>query len=274
MKLFAVVGNPIQHSLSPVIHAQFAQQTGIELEYTRLLAPVDGFVATLKQFQQQGGYGVNITSPFKREAADWVEVLTERAAEARAVNTILFRPDGVRVGDNTDGVGLVTDLTRYFKAPLNGKRILLLGAGGAAQGVLGPLLRERPLSLTISNRTVDKAEVLAESFSQVGPINACHWTELRNGIFDIIINATSASLQDEKLNLPNSLLNSNVLCYDMVYGKGVTPFLQWANAQNAICLDGLGMLVEQAAESFYIWHHIKPNTKPVLLGLTKQLVNI
>lgn len=266
---YAVVGNPVAHSKSPDIHAMFARQTGEDVAYERLLAPLDGFVGTVQAFRAAGGRGCNVTVPFKLEAFRFAHEHSARAREAQAVNVLKF--DGARVfGDNSDGVGLVRDIQDNLGLPLRGRRLLLMGAGGAAQGVLGPLLATVPARLVIGNRTVSKAQELAARFPQAGAagLRALGYDELSGELFDVVVNATSASLHDAALELPRGLLAPGALAYDMMYGKGLTPFLRAAREQGAATLaDGLGMLVEQAAESFFIWRGVRPLTAPVIAAL-------
>lgn len=265
---YAVVGNPIAHSKSPQIHTAFAVQTGQHLTYERLLAPLDGFVASVADFFAAGGRGLNVTVPFKLEAWQLAAIRTPRATLAEAVNTLWPDDQGHIHGDNTDGAGLVRDITVNQGYPLAGRRILLMGAGGAARGVLLPLLHEQPLTLLIANRTAAKAQALAEHFAGYGQIDGCGYADLAGQQFDLIINATSASLQDELPPLPDGLFAQNSLAYDMMYGKGDTRFLAYARAQGAARLaDGLGMLVEQAAEAFFIWRGIRPETTTLLQQL-------
>lgn len=268
---YVVVGNPIAHSKSPQIHAAFAAQTGQNLSYERLLAPLDGFAASVAAFRADGGKGLNVTVPFKQEAWQLCDELSERAQLAEAVNTIQLE-DGRIVGDNTDGVGLCRDICHNLQQALQGKRILLLGAGGAARGVILPLLAEHPACLTIANRTASKAEQLAQQFQQHGTINASSYQALAGQTFDVVINATSASLSDALPPLPAGCFAPGSLAYDMMYGKGLTPFLQFAQQQGAARqADGLGMLVEQAAESFLLWRGVKPRTQPVIAQLRAGL---
>ena len=268
---YVVVGNPIAHSKSPQIHAAFAAQTGQNLSYERLLAPLDGFAASVAAFRADGGKGLNVTVPFKQEAWQLCDELSERAQLAEAVNTIKLE-DGRIVGDNTDGVGLCRDICHNLQHALQGKRILLLGAGGAARGVILPLLAEHPACLTIANRTASKAEELAQQFRQHGTINASSYEALAGQTFDAVINATSASLSDALPPLPAGCFATGSLAYDMMYGKGLTPFLRFAQQQGAAHLaDGLGMLVEQAAEAFRIWRGVRPETAPVIHSLRASL---
>lgn len=268
---YAVIGNPIAHSKSPSIHTLFAEQTQQSILYTAMHVDLGGFSQAVGNFAAAGGKGLNITVPFKQEAWALVNERSERAERAGAVNTIKIDKDHL-YGDNTDGVGLVNDLTLNNGIDLNGKNVLLMGAGGAARGVLVPLLKEQPASLFIANRTPDKAKDLAEDFADSGNVQGGGYESLADKQFDIVINATAASLQGELPPLPDTLLNDNASCYDMMYGAEPTPFMQWASAHNASkVLDGLGMLVEQAAESFYIWRNVKPETKSVIEKLRKEL---
>jgi len=259
---YAVVGNPVAHSKSPLIHAEFAKQTGEPVEYGRILAPLDGFVATIERFRAEGGKGANVTLPFKEEAFRLANRLSDRARRAEAVNTLRFDPDAV-FGDNTDGVGLTSDLVRNLGVVLAGARILLVGAGGAARGVIPSLLEAKPASLTVANRTVARAEELARVFGP--PVVARSFDALAGETFTVAINATSASLAGDSPALPSGIYAPGAVAYDMMYGKGETPFLTVAKAQGAARFaDGLGMLVEQAAESFCIWRGVRPDTAPVL----------
>lgn len=271
---YGVIGNPVSHSKSPLIHQEFARQTEQDMIYEAILAPVDGFIATVAQFRRAGGKGLNVTLPFKIEAFELATQFTPRAQAARAVNTLVL--DGEEVfGDNTDGVGLITDLKLNLLCPIYGKRVLLMGAGGAARGVLFPLLMESPAFLTIANRTADKALQLQVAFESMAEFNgydkkkshlcASSYADLAGEEFDIVINATSASVEGELPALPKGVFAPGAWAYDMMYGKGLTPFLQFARAQGVERLsDGLGMLVEQAAESFFLWRGERPDTTPVL----------
>ena len=259
---YVVIGNPVAHSKSPDIHARFAQQTGQHLVYERLLAPLDGFAPCVHDFINAGGKGANVTVPFKLDAYILATQLTERAKAAGAVNTLKF-DNGHILGDNTDGIGLVTDIVRNAQVPLRGKRVLLLGAGGAARGVMLPILREEPTELVIANRTLSKAQELAIQFSSPAKtVQASDFAAI-NGAFDVIINGTSASLSDDVPPVPAGAFGSHTLAYDMMYSKGSTPFLRFASSCGASIRDGLGMLVEQAAESFYVWRGVRPETAPV-----------
>ena len=262
---YAVIGNPVAHSKSPQIHAAFARLTFQDMTYEAILAPLDGFAASVRAFAAAGGRGLNVTVPFKLEAHALADTRSPRAEAAQAVNTLIFSEGGIH-GDNTDGVGLVADLTRNLGLDLAGTRILLLGAGGAARGVLLPLLEQRPALLHLANRTADKAAALrAEFASRAGGcrLEAGGFGGLA-GEFDLVINATAASLDDEAPPLPAGLYAPGSLAYDMVYGRE-TPFMAAAWAQGAARQsDGLGMLVEQAAESFFLWRGVRPPTAPVL----------
>lgn len=246
----------------------FARQTGQDMVYERLLAPLDGFKETVEQFFREGGKGLNVTVPFKREAWDLMHLSSGDAEYAQAVNTIK-QVDGELVGNNTDGIGLVTDLKINWTFPIRGKRVLLMGAGGATQGVLRPLLQEHAASLVIANRTLDKAQGLIEKFSKfrffaAQSFSASSYADLKGEQFDLVINATSAGLSNEMPPLPKGIFAPGALAYDMVYGRD-TPFMVFARNEGAqTVVDGLGMLVEQAAESFYIWRDVRPKTAPVI----------
>jgi shikimate dehydrogenase len=261
---YAVVGNPVAHSKSPRIHTQFAAATGQQMEYEKLTAPLDGFAAMLQPFFANGGKGLNVTVPFKEQAWELSRWRSPLAEKAGAVNTLLLGDDGLLHGYNTDGIGLVRDLTHNHGVTLAGKRVLVMGAGGAVRGVLGPLLAEKPAALVVANRTIYKAEELAELFASEGAISAADFTALAGSHFDLIINGTSASLNGDMPALPDGIVTAGATAYDMMYGTD-TPFMQWARAQGAtLVCDGLGMLVEQAAEAFFIWRGVRPETAPVL----------
>jgi shikimate dehydrogenase len=266
---YAVIGNPIAHSKSPDIHARFAEQTHQQLTYERLLAPLDGFVETVSSFVREGGKGLNITVPFKLEAHALATTLTPRAQAAGAVNTLQFK-DGAILGDNTDGVGLVQDIIKNAGIGIAGKSVLLLGAGGAARGVLLPLLEQGPRRLVLANRTLSKAEELAAQFAAQGRIGVAAFSDL-DEVFDIVINATAASLSDDLPPISPQVFAAHALAYDMMYGKEPTVFMQFAAAHGALPRDGLGMLVEQAAESFFLWRGVRPDTAPVFFALRAQL---
>ena len=274
MDRYAVIGHPIAHSKSPQIHAAFARQTAQDMHYEAILAPLDGFVATVEAFRAAGGRGMNVTIPFKLEAFALADRHTPRARAAGAVNTLLFDREGT-LGDNTDGAGLVRDLTLNLGFTLRGRRVLLLGAGGAARGALLPLLAEHPAVLTIANRTPGKALALATTFTaETGEtrLSACGFEALTGEQFDILINATAASLADEAPPLPSGLYAPGALAYDMMYGRHDTPFMAAARADGAARVaDGLGMLVEQAAESFALWRGVRPDSGAVLADLRREL---
>jgi len=262
LEQYCVFGNPIEHSRSPFIHHAFAKQTSQNIEYKKSLVALDGFTSAVKAFIQQDGRGANITVPFKEQALALADELSERAALAGAVNTLTFK-NGKIYGDNTDGEGLVQDLIRN-KVTLNNCRILLLGAGGAAKGVLLPLLSQDPQSIAIANRTVSKANLLCQHFNDER-IYACSFNEVVGREFDLIINATSASLSGDLPSISHDVINNGVTCYDMVYAKDETPFLKWAKKHGAAnIIDGLGMLVGQAAVSFSIWRGVSPEILPVI----------
>jgi len=256
---YAVFGNPIGHSKSPLIHAAFARQTGEDLVYEARLAPLDGFTQAAITFAVEGGRGANVTVPFKEEAFRLSTQLSERAAKAEAVNTLTFEGDNI-LGDNTDGAGLVRDIRDNLAFPIAGKRILLMGAGGAARGVIQPLLETSPASMTIVNRTEEKAHLLRDYF---GSIETGGYQALAGRQFDLVINATSSGLSDQLPPLPEEIFANGALAYDMMYGRE-TPFMRFSRERGAIIADGLGMLVEQAAEAFFIWRGIRPKTAPVI----------
>lgn len=267
---YAVFGNPIGHSKSPFIHTLFARQTNQSLTYTAECAPVDGFVEAVKVFFAEGGKGCNVTLPFKEEAYQFASRLTERAQLAGAVNTLKKLDDGEIIGDNTDGAGLVQDLLQH-QVVLEGARILIIGAGGAARGVIQPLLEQQPASLTITNRTLSKAEELATLFAVYGPVTAKEMSTITEE-YDVIINSTSASLSGELPAVSPSIFAVNSVSYDMMYGKGDTTFNLWAKEHGAAyTYDGLGMLVGQAAESFMLWRGLRPGAKQILRELRKNL---
>jgi shikimate dehydrogenase len=267
---YAVFGNPIEHSKSPFIHALFAKQTGQQLIYTAERVDVGDFNNAVARFAENNGKGLNITVPFKEDAWRLATQRSERAERAGAVNTLVINGTGDYFGDNTDGVGLVRDLVRNHKLELEGKRILIVGAGGAVRGVIEPLLAGKPASLTIANRTREKALQLAEDFADLGNIRGCGLDEFGTDSYDIIINGTSASLSGELPSLPANLVNENTFCYDMMYANEPTAFMRWAQQQGAKrVVDGKGMLVEQAAESFRIWRGCEPETASVIEALAR-----
>jgi shikimate dehydrogenase len=265
---YAVIGNPIEHSKSPEIHVAFAAQTGQDIDYQRILGDLEEFESDVGDFFAAGGRGLNVTVPFKERAFQLADELSERAQSAGAVNTLIPLDDGTLRGDNTDGVGLVTDLGCNHRFAFAGSRILLLGAGGASRGVLRPLLAEAPAELVIANRTASKAEALAADMALFGPVSGCGLDALEGHQFDLIINGTAAGLDDEVPPIPDDCLASGGWTYDMMYADQPTAFVRWGDAHGAgKALDGLGMLVEQAAESFYLWRGIRPDTGPLIARL-------
>lgn len=257
---YALIGNPVAHSKSPAIHTEFARATGEDIEYGRIEAPLDAFAREVERFRAAGGKGLNVTLPFKHEAYRLCARVSERARRAQAVNTMRFADS---FGDNTDGIGLVRDLVQNLEYDLKKRSVLLLGAGGAAQGVVGALLEAGAARLAVANRTLPRAQALAGRFPGV---SACDYEALAGERFDLVINATSAGLTGAAPPLPQGVLRESVLAYDMVYGRD-TPFLAAARTAGARACDGLGMLVEQAAESFFIWRGVRPATRPVLAKL-------
>ncbi|GGE60385.1 shikimate dehydrogenase [Massilia psychrophila] len=263
---YCVIGNPVAHSKSPTIHAAFALQTGQGIVYERCLAPVDGFAAIVRQLVASGYSGANVTVPFKLEAAALATTLSERARAAGAVNTLSFTPSGI-AGDNTDGAGLVGDILHNAGVAIAGRRVLLVGAGGAARGAILPLLQQGPRQLVIANRTAATAENLAASFNSHGvPVEACTFADL-DGRFDIVVNATSASLAGDLPPLPPAVFGAGTLALDMMYAADPTPFMRFAAAHGASMRDGLGMLVEQAAEAFFVWRGVRPQTCALLAAM-------
>ncbi len=262
---YAVTGHPVEHSKSPLIHAEFARRTGQDLAYGRLPAPLDGFGAVVRTFAAEGGRGLNVTLPFKEQAHALADHRTVRALAAGAVNTLRFDADGIH-GDNTDGAGLVRDIRANLGIAIAGRSVLVLGAGGATRGVLGPLISEFPRELVVANRTVARASALADLFGTQARgsgvrVTGCGLGDLAGRRFDLVVNATSASLTGESLHLPDGLFAAGSLAYDMMYGRGETPFLGQARMAGAArCADGLGMLIEQAAESFLFWRGVRPPT--------------
>ncbi len=268
---YIVVGNPIAHSQSPFIHARFAEQTGQRMRYEAVLVDEGGFAQAMGNFQASGGKGMNVTVPFKRDAWSAVDERGPLAERAGAVNTVVFLDDGRSRGENTDGIGLVRDLQDNHGFAIAGRRLLLIGAGGAARGAIEPLLRESPAVLVIANRTPDRAEALAREFGESGPVEASDLVSLAGRSFDCIVNATSASLRGQALTLPDGLPRDAV-CYDMMYGSEPTPFMLWARGHGASkAVDGLGMLVEQAAEAFRLWRGVRPETPSVVRALRARL---
>ena len=272
---YAVIGNPIAHSKSPQIHAVFAKQTRQAMHYEAILSPLDGFGETVNNLITQGYKGANVTVPFKFEAFNLCDELSARAEAAGAVNTLTFEHGNIK-GDNTDGAGLVSDIVNNLKIPLQGKRILLVGAGGAAQGVLLPLIAQNPTSILIANRGLEKAQKLVKHVTKNAAchITACDFVTLNQPFlqqpFDVVINATSASLNDASLPISDEVFGVKTTAYDMMYGRE-TPFMAQARANGAQVADGLGMLVEQAAEAFYLWRGVRPSTQPVIQQLKQKI---
>ena len=268
--LYAVMGNPINHSKSPQIHSAFAEQTEQDLIYSAILVPLEKFKDEADNFFRTG-MGLNITVPFKEDAWQYADTYSSRALRAGAVNTLIKKEDGSIHADNTDGIGMVRDITVNHDCAIKGKRVLVLGAGGAVRGILEPVLEEQPLEVIVANRTVSKAQALAADFADVGKISGCGFEQIE-GQFDLIINGTSASLSGELPPLPETVIHQQTVCYDMMYGPEPTVFNQWAESLNAAAtLDGLGMLVEQAAESFQAWRGVRPESAPVIASIRESL---
>jgi|SRR5579862_3041392 len=266
---YGVVGHPVAHSLSPFIHAMFARQTGQAMSYRLFDFAPEAFQERIAAFFLQGGRGLNITIPYKVSAVALANELTSRAQHAGAVNTLVLRKDGSILGDNTDGVGLTQDLCVNQRIVLTRRRVLIIGAGGAARGVLAPLLGLEPEVVVIANRTADRAKALAAVFAPMGNVQGVGFRYIAAGAFDLIINATSASLTGEIPDVPVGVIGPDTFCYDMAYGKGDTPFVRWAMELGCrAAVPGWGMLVEQAAESFRLWRGVRPLTGPVLAALT------
>lgn len=269
---YAVFGNPIKQSKSPAIHSLFATQAGQAMQYRAVRVELDGFEEAARRFFEGEGAGLNVTIPFKGDAHAFADYLGPSATRAGAVNTLTLEEDGRVKGDNTDGVGLVRDMIVNLGWTLQGSRILLLGAGGAARGVLEPLLREHPSELLVVNRTADRAQKLVAEFADLGTLEGGGYERIGERQFEIIINATSTSLSGELPEVPSSALTEKSCCYDMVYGAEPTPFMRWAAHHAAWAVsDGLGMLVEQAAESFFIWRKVRPETRPVIHQIRESL---
>lgn len=267
---YAVIGNPIAHSKSPLIHEQFAKQTGQVLNYTALLGVEGQLKQAIDKFRADNGKGLNVTVPFKQDAWALVNERRVNAEKAGAVNTIIINDDGYLIGDNTDGVGLVADLSHNLDFDIKNKNILILGAGGAVRGVLGPILAKKPNKIVIANRTKSKADELAALFADEGEIHSEDFENLKADNFDLIVNGTAASLSGEVPLIPVAVAQDAV-CYDMMYASQDTAFMQWAKQHGAECVwDGLGMLVEQAAESFFLWRNVRPETKPVIEFIRKS----
>lgn len=269
---YTVIGQPIAHSLSPVVHQLFGELTQRRILYTRTEASPETFAQTVLDWQQSGARGCNVTAPFKELAVDVCERLSANAQRAGSVNTIHMHRDGKRVGHNTDGLGLVADIVANQRRPLESKRILLLGAGGAARGVMAPLLAKKPALLHVANRTASKAEHLASLFDDLGPVSGGGFEQLEGeAVFDVIINATTVSMNGGMPPLPDSIASHQSLAYDMTYGRQDTPFMSWSKSCGATACNGLGMLVEQAAESFLIWEGVRPKTRMAFPRLRELL---
>lgn len=265
---YAVFGHPISHSQSPRIHRLFAEQTGQQLIYSAVDVTPETFETSVNEFIQSGGRGLNCTVPLKELAFRRAETLSIRGQRSKAVNTLALLPDGTLYGENTDGIGLTRDLTQNLGIELNGQRILILGAGGATRGILEPLLQSKPRQLDIANRTPNKAIKLASEFADLGPITGGGFQTFAGESYDIILNATAASLTGELPDLPPGILAQDGTCYDLAYGQQPTAFVRWGQKQGArLSVDGIGMLVEQAAEAFLLWRGIRPETAPVLAAL-------
>jgi len=269
---YAVIGNPIEQSKSPIIHSAFAKATGQNLEYTKILGELDGFAGAVRAFRDAGGRGMNVTTPFKLQAFELADERAERAQLAGAANSLKLEAGRI-LADNFDGIGLVNDIQRNLGLSLAGKRVLLLGAGGAARGALQPFLAQKPAELVLVNRTVEKALALAAQFKAYGPLTGCGYGDVKRGRhFDLVVNATSASLRGELPPLEFDVCSEAGLAYELAYGKGLTPFLRMAkNAGAPRFADGVGMLVEQAAEAFLWWRGVRPETTPVIHQLTVPL---
>ena len=269
---YAVFGNPIEHSKSPYIHAAFSKATGEDISYQKQKIDLGFFAEAADIFFSSGGKGLNVTVPFKLDAYNYAGRLTARARHAGAVNTLSVQSDGTILGDTTDGAGIVCDIVSNLEWEIKGKKILVLGAGGAVRGILEPILELLPQHVVIANRTIEKALQLSKAFAETGYLLGCDLQMLKNQQFDLVINGTSASLTGELLPLPKNLFEKDATCYDMMYGPKQSIFLDWAQNNGATQVsDGLGMLVEQAAESFNIWRGVKPDTKLVIAELREKM---
>ena len=271
---YALFGHPVQHSWSPFIHGMFARQTAQDMAYRLVESPPERFRSDVLEFFSSGGRGINVTLPHKRAAADLVNELTPRAQRADAVNTVVRRDEQL-VGDNTDGAGLLVDLTRNHRLNWKSPRILLLGAGGAARGAIEPLMSLGPEQLVIANRSLDRAQLLAAEFAELGDLRSCEFAAIEHRPFDLIVNATAASLRGEVPLIPIDVVDSRTTCYDMAYGVGDTAFVAWARRLGAARAEqGWGMLVEQAAEAFLLWRGVRPDTAPVLEVLRARAARV
>ncbi len=271
---YAVLGNPVAHSQSPFIHAEFARQTGQNLEYTRVLCAMDGFVEAVRAFADSGARGCNVTVPFKFQSGALARVVTPRATLAQAANVLRFDAQGW-LADNTDGIGLVRDLQRNAGVALHGRRVLLVGAGGAAAGVMGPLIEARPAQLHVANRTTGKAEALVRRHAALaatcGTRLSFSGLDAAGEAYDVVLNSSASSLGGAAVPVADHVLKPGTLAVDLMYGAAARPFMAWAQALGAVPRDGLGMLVEQAAEAFFLWRQVMPDTAPVLQRLRKHL---
>jgi len=268
---YTVFGHPINHSKSPRIHTLFAEQTQQKLSYEAQDVPAESFENAINNFVKNGGKGLNCTVPLKELAWQRADSLSERAKFSKAVNTLIVQKDGSLLGDNTDGLGLVADLTINHQISLLNSRILILGAGGASRGIIGPLMEKSPAKIVIANRTLEKAITLSDEFSELGDILGCSYDDIKEQQFDLILNATSASLTGDLPPLAETLLADNGVCYDLAYGNEPTTFVKWGLSHNAAkSLDGLGMLVEQAAEAFYLWRGVRPETANIIKLLNSE----
>jgi len=271
---YGVIGHPISHSRSPFIHGMFARQTGQAMVYRRHEVAADQFREWVRNFFATGGRGLNVTVPHKLVAADLADELTPRAQRAAAVNTLAIQKDNRILGDNTDGIGLVRDLTENHGLTVRRRRILIIGAGGATRGLIAPLLALEPVEIVVTNRSAERAQELTIAFQDLGAIRGCGFADLSMGTFDIVINATSASLSGEVPNIPADVISATTACYDLSYGKTGTPFTRWSIEHGCeVAIQGWGMLVEQAAESFCLWRGVRPATAPVLAALIESAVN-
>lgn len=271
---YAVFGHPISHSKSPRIHSLFAEQTGQHMAYVANDVPADQFSGSACDFFRQGGKGLNCTVPLKELAYEFADRLTERARLGKAVNTLALQTDGSILGDNTDGIGLINDLTLNHGISLKQRKILILGAGGATRGILAPILTQQPSKIVIANRTLEKAVTIAHEFAELGAVLGCDYSNLNHQSFDLIINATSASLSNQLPPLADGLLDENGSCYDLAYGNEPTAFVSWGMRHRAEkSLDGLGMLVEQAAEAFLLWRGVRPKTTTIIAQLDAERGN-
>jgi shikimate dehydrogenase len=269
---YAVIGNPISQSKSPLIHGSFAQATGQDLSYGTIEGPLDGFAAAVRAFRDSGGRGMNVTAPFKLQAFELADECSERARLAGAANALKFEPDGRILAENFDGIGLVNDIVRNQRMPIKGKRVLMLGAGGAVRGALLPFLAEHPAELVLANRHADKALQLAAQLTAHGKVRGGSYADIGSARFDIVVNATSASLRAELPPVPPGVFSPDGLAYELAYGKGLTPFLRLARDAGVKRLaDGVGMLVEQAAEGFLWWRGVRPDTHAVIEKMTIPL---